>query len=90
VDHLDDEERRVLPLAARHLTQEEWAAIGKAGVAKMTRAQLPLMFGLIMEDATADERAEMLGVLPAPIRLVMRTWGAWHYGRYITRVRGRR
>lgn len=85
--HLDEEEHAVLPLAARHLDQAEWAAIGQAGVAKMTRAQLPLMFGMVMEDATDEERREMLGVLPPPVRLLLRTWGARHYRRYVSCVR---
>lgn len=88
VEHLDDEERTILPIAARTVTQDEWSAIGQAGVAKMTRSQLPLMFGAVMEEATPEERAEMLVVLPAPVRLVMRAWGLRHYQRYISRVRG--
>ena len=87
--HLDEEERMVLPLAARHLSQEEWAGIGQASVGTMTRQQLPLMFGMVMEDATPAERVEMLGVLPVPMRLLMRTWGVRRYARYVTAVRGR-
>jgi hemerythrin-like domain-containing protein len=90
VEHLDDEERTILPIAARSLTQDEWASIGQAGVAKMTRSELPLMFGAVLEGATPEERAEILAVLPAPVRLLMRTWGMRRYGRYITRVRGGR
>jgi hypothetical protein len=30
----------------------------------------------------------MLSPLPSPVRLLMRTWGARHYRRYIRRVRG--
>ena len=86
--HLDEEERLVLPLAARHLSQEEWSAIGQATVGKMTRQQLPLMFGMVMEDASPAERVEMLAVLPVPVRLLMRTWGARHYARYVRTVRG--
>jgi hemerythrin-like domain-containing protein len=87
-EHLDEEERAILPLAARHLSQEEWAALGQAGVAKMTTAQLPIMFGMVIEDATPEERKEMLGDLPLPVRLLLRTWGARTYRRYINRVRG--
>ncbi len=90
VEHLDDEEETILPIAARTLTQEEWTSIGQAGVAKMTRSELPLMFGAVLEDASTEERAEMLAVLPAPVRLLMRTWGLGHYRRYITTVRGPR
>lgn len=87
VVHLDDEERMVLPLAARHLSQDEWGAIGQASLAKMTRQQLPIMFGMVLEDADPAERAEMFGVLPLPVRILMRTWGARHYARYVRAVR---
>jgi hemerythrin-like domain-containing protein len=90
VVHLDEEEATILPLAARTVTAEEWAAIGAAGVAKMTRSQRPLMLGAVIEDASPDERRELLAVLPSPVRLLMRTWGPWHYRRYITRVRAPR
>src|SRR4051794_20456774 len=44
VEHLDEEEREILPLAVRHVSQEEWSRLGEAGVEKMTRQQLPLFF----------------------------------------------
>lgn len=53
----------------------------------MTKAQLPIMFGMVMEDATPEERREMLGVLPLLVQLLLRTWGARHYRRYVNRVR---
>lgn len=90
VEHLDDEEQTLVPLATMTITPEEWTAVGEAGVAKMSKAELPLMFGAVMEDATAAERQVLLRTLPGPLRLVMRSWGAWHYRRYITRVRGER
>ena len=90
VEHLDAEEQHVLPLAARTLTEAEWAAIGQAGVAKMTRAELPLMFGCVLEGASADERQALLQALPLPVRVLMATWGGRHYRRYINRVRGAR
>jgi hemerythrin-like domain-containing protein len=88
--HLNEEERMVLPLAARHLSQEEWGALGQASLAKMTRQQLPIMFGMVLEDADPAERAEMFAVLPLPVRLLMRTWGARQYARYVRAVRGGR
>jgi iron-sulfur cluster repair protein YtfE (RIC family) len=88
VEHLDEEEREILPLAARHVSQEEWSRLGEAGVEKMTRQQLPLFFGAALEEADPDERREMLAVLPAPVRLLARTLFAWQYRRYVSRVRG--
>ena len=87
VEHLDLEEREILPLVSRHLTVAEWDSLGEHGKDSMSSRQLPLMFGAILEDADDDERGRMLAHLPAPVRLVMRTVGARQYRRYITRVR---
>jgi hemerythrin-like domain-containing protein len=86
--HLADEEREILPLAARHMSEAEWEAVGQHGMAHMQKAQLPLMFGMVLEDCDAEERARMLGVLPPPVRLLARTLFAWQYRRYVRRVRG--
>ena len=87
VEHLDEEEREIMPLAADVITPEEWAAVGEAGVAKMTRAEVPLMFGAVLEDASPAEQRQMLAALPVPVRVLVRVWGRGHYRRYITRVR---
>ncbi len=87
LEHLDLEEREILPLVSRHLTVAEWDSLGEHGKESMSSRQLPLMFGAILEDADAGERARMLAHLPWPIRLAMRTVGARQYRRYITRVR---
>ena len=88
-DHLDLEEREILPLALRHVTVDEWNSLGEQGTEEMDQAQLPILFGAILEDCTPDERRAMLGKLPFPVRLLLRTVGAWQYRRYVTRVRGR-
>jgi hemerythrin-like domain-containing protein len=87
VEHLDREEREVLPLAARHLSAAEWQAVGEHGRDAMSRAQLPLMFGAILEDADAEERDAIYAAVPGPVRLFLRTIGARTYRRYIARVR---
>jgi DUF438 domain-containing protein len=87
VEHLDLEEREILPLVERHITAAEWAKLGEHGKDSMSARQLPLMFGAIMEDADEKERTELLATLPAPIRLLMRAIGGRQYRRYITRVR---
>lgn len=86
-EHLDLEEREILPLVARHVTVEEWQSMGEHGRDEMTFKQLPLMFGAILEDADDAERDHLLGQLPVAVRLVLRTLGARQYRRYITRVR---
>ena len=88
LEHLDLEEREILPLISEHITVAEWALLGEHGRGSMPAKLLPLLFGSIMEDADPEERAMMLEPLPAPVRLLMRTWGARRYTRYIRRVRG--
>jgi hypothetical protein len=87
-EHLDLEEREILPLVTAHISVAEWDSLGEHGKDSMSSRQLPLMFGAILEEAAADERARMLAHLPGPVRLAMRTLGARQYRRYITRVRG--
>jgi hypothetical protein len=87
VEHLDLEEREILPVAARCVTAAEWRSLGDHGVEVMTRAQLPLMFGAVLEEADDEERAMMLGALPLPVRALLTTVGKWQYRRYVSRVR---
>jgi hemerythrin-like domain-containing protein len=86
-EHLDQEERDILPLAEQHISVAEWAKLGEHGRDSTARAQLPIMFGAILEEAEPEERASMLALVPAPIRLYLRTLGARQYRRYISRVR---
>ena len=88
LEHLDDEENHILPIAARTITQQEWDELGEHGTSQMSPSQLPIMFGMVLEDATPEERTMMMGVLPGPVRLLMRTYGAWRYRRYVRSVRG--
>jgi len=87
LEHLDDEERYILPLAARHITQSEWNELGEHGTKQMRMSQLPILFGAVNEEASPEERAEMLAVVPAPVRLLLKTVFARKYRRYINRVR---
>jgi hypothetical protein len=88
VEHLDQEERDILPLAEQYVSVAEWAKLGEHGRGSMSRDQLPIMFGAILEDAEPAERADMLAQVPGPVRLILRTVGARQYRRYISRVRG--
>lgn len=86
-EHLDEEERYILPLAERHITQAEWNGLGEHGMEKVDKRQLPVLFGAMLEEADPAERKQMLKLVPPPVRLLVRTVFAWQYRRYITRVR---
>jgi hemerythrin-like domain-containing protein len=68
--HLDDEEQKVVPLAAVTLTQKEWDEIGEHAVAQIPRNKKGVAFGLILEPLGPADRAYMMRVLPAPVRML--------------------
>jgi hemerythrin-like domain-containing protein len=86
--HLDEEEREILPLAARHISEAEWAELGDHGIAAMSPSELPILFGAVLEEATPAEKAELVTKLPLLVRLLMRPVLLPHYRRYVRRVRG--
>jgi iron-sulfur cluster repair protein YtfE (RIC family) len=87
LEHLGEEEREILPLAARHVTQAEWDQLGQHGLGRMKKAELPLMFGMVLEEATPEETAELLSLVPAPVRLLTRFVFLPRYRRYVRTMR---
>jgi Hemerythrin HHE cation binding domain len=68
--HLDDEEQKVVPLAAVTLTQQEWDAMGKRGADWIPRNKRGIAFGMILEPLGEADRAFMMRSLPAPARML--------------------
>ena len=66
VDHLDEEEEEVLPLAAANLSAEEWGALPGHGMANFHGDKIWLILGLIRERMTDEQRAAMLEHMPPP------------------------
>jgi Hemerythrin HHE cation binding domain len=80
--HLDDEEQKIVPLAAVTLTQQEWDALGKHGVAQIPRNKRGIAFGMILDPLGEDDRGYMMRVLPGPVRmlspfLIERPWNKY-------------
>jgi hemerythrin-like domain-containing protein len=69
--HLDDEEQKVVPLAAVTLTQQEWDALGKAGMRSVPFKQRGIAAGMMLDALDGEERAYMLKTIPAPMRLLL-------------------
>ncbi|SCL44694.1 Hemerythrin HHE cation binding domain-containing protein [Micromonospora citrea] len=86
--HLDDEEATLLPLAAEHITEREWASLGGHLVNNTPKLTLLTLLGAVLEDANPAERAIVLGGLPAPVRFIWHAVGRPRYARHIRRVRG--
>lgn len=87
-EHLDLEERTMLPLAASVLTEAEWHAIGEAGVAVMPKAVLPLAFGMFAYEGDPAVLRDMLRTAPLVPRLVLPRISPRVYARRALRVHG--
>jgi hypothetical protein len=52
------------------LTQQEWDAVGKHGVAQIPRNKRGIAFGMILDPLDEADRAYMKGFLPPPARIL--------------------
>ncbi|MFI5911104.1 hemerythrin domain-containing protein [Dactylosporangium sp. NPDC051541] len=87
LEHLDEEERHVLPLIEEHLTVAEWNALGEHARSKTPKEKQLLMLGALLEDATPEETARFMARLPFPVRLLWKTVGRRSYNKQMAAVR---
>ena len=88
VEHLDAEETRLLPIAARALTQQEWDAMGEAGRAGTPRRFALLVFGMFGYEGDPAVVKGMLADAPAPVRALLPRLARRSFRRYARRVHG--
>ena len=88
VEHLDAEEERLLPIAARTLTQAEWDALGEAGRSEGTRKEGVLALGMFQHDGDPADFAKMLAQAPAPVRWLLPRLARRAFRRHALRVHG--
>ncbi len=87
-DHLDLEERELLPLAAGALTEAEWNAIGEAAVAAMPKPARVLAFGMFAYEGDPAVLRGMLKTAPPPARIVLPHVAPRAYARRARRIHG--
>ncbi|MGR7003172.1 hemerythrin domain-containing protein [Yinghuangia aomiensis] len=87
LEHLDDEEAELLPLAARLLTQAEWDAMGEHFQQSTPKPKLLLFLGMALEEADAAERTAMLAGMPWFARRIWHAVGRPAYARRMRTVR---
>jgi hemerythrin-like domain-containing protein len=94
-EHLGDEERRILPEAARALTQKEWDVLSK--VARSEKVEVPdfvqpvspwVQLGLMLDGLDEHEAREARRVLPAPAIVLYRLVGRRRFAAYRRRLWG--
>ena len=87
-EHLDDEEREVLPVVERHMTLAEWNAVGERARASVPKDRLLVQLGHILEGCSPEEARRFLAQLPVPARLAWRLVGRRAYAAERTRIQG--
>lgn len=88
IEHLDAEEGRVLPIAARTLTQAEWDDMGEAGRNGTPRKEMALTLGMYQYQGDPEAIAGMLAEAPAPVRWVVPKLSRRAFRKHSLRVHG--
>ena len=84
--HLDEEEARVLPLAAEYLSMEEWGALPGHGMANFHGDKIWLILGLIRERMTDAQREAMTAHMPPPALDMWTSFGEQAFKDYSSTV----
>ncbi len=71
VEHLDQEEKDVLPIAARCVSPPEWGALPADTLSHYSGTRVWLPFGLVLEAMPVDVREDLLAHVPP---LVSQMW----------------
>lgn len=88
LEHLDDEEAHILPLAEDHIAPDEWEQLAEHGRREFPKSKLFIQLGSILEDATPEERTAFLAKVPKPVVLMWSLFGKRQHARYVRQVRG--
>ena len=87
-EHLELEERVVLPLAEQLLTDSEWRHIGEEADRRQPRAGRILSFGMLQHEGDPAVLASMLAAAPAPVRVLIPRLARRAYRRHATAIYG--
>lgn len=86
-EHLDQEEEHVLPLAAEHLTVEEWAELPAHGMRHFSGDKLWLILGLLFEQMPPSAVETVLSHMPPPLAAFWRDEGRDLFDAFVADVR---
>jgi hypothetical protein len=86
--HVEQEEAELLPLIGRHLPAETWVKISNRAQGGFDGREQMLVLGMVLEDATAIDRARVLAGLSPAARTAWRVYGRRNYRAAVVRLRG--
>ncbi|MDQ1705808.1 MAG: hypothetical protein QOF18_2174 [Frankiaceae bacterium] len=85
--HLDEEEQVILPIAAMHMTGPEWGELPSYGMQRFGGDKIWLVLGLIQEQLSAAEIAEMESHMPPPVLEFWTGVGKPQFQEFVTELR---
>lgn len=88
IEHLAEEEEKILPIVSVTVTQKEWNALGKHGMSAIPITRRLVMLGHITEETDDTERRTFMQVIPAPVRLIYKLIGQRQFVRDTAVIRG--
>ncbi|GAA0372758.1 hypothetical protein GCM10009530_23740 [Microbispora corallina] len=87
-EHLDTEERHVLPLIDTYITEAEWAQVAEEAVKDQPKKALLVNLGMALYDADPAHLEVVKGAMPPPVWFVVTRLGPRAYARYARRIHG--
>jgi hemerythrin-like domain-containing protein len=87
-EHLDAEEERLLPIAARAVTEAEWEELGARAREHQRRSEMALTFGMIQYEGDPAVMVTMLAEAPAPVRWLVPMLGRRAFRRHALVIHG--
>jgi hemerythrin-like domain-containing protein len=88
IDHLAEEEQKLLPIVSVTLSQHEWDALGKHGMSAIPLMRRLVIHGHITEETSDTERRKFMQVVPPPARLAYKLIGHRQFAREVAAIRG--
>lgn len=85
-DQLQHEEEHLLPLAEDLVSPAEWAELRTAALAAIPDAQPWLVFGLVQDEMTPEQRKRLLAAVPTSARQSWQDSGQERFARFISRL----
>lgn len=88
-EHLGDEERTILPVAATAFTQPEWDRLGEHGRAAVPKDMMFIQLGYILDSLPEHEREKWKReFLPGPVRLLWSLLGRRQFLKHRAKLLG--
>ena len=87
-EHMSLEEQRILPLAEKYITSEEWHAMASESGRAIPQERVPLVFGMTLYEAGPEVIQKTLSELPPEVRSVLQEQGPRAFSSHSERVYG--